>query len=41
MLPIIEMDPTNISRIYSTLNFIADLYKELQAAPIVTFDQPL
>ena len=41
MLPVIDMDSTNLSCIYSTLNFIADLSKELQTTPIVTFDQPL
>ena len=41
MLPIIDMNPINLSCIYSTLNFIAGLSKELQTFPIVTFDQPL
>ena len=40
MLPIIDMDPTNLSCIYSTLNFIAEISKELQTTPIVSFDQP-
>ena len=41
MLPIIDMNPTNLSCFFSTLNSIADLSKELQTTPIVTFDQPL
>ena len=41
MLPTIDMDPTDLSCIYSTLKFIADLSKELQTILIDTFDQPL
>ena len=40
MPPIIDMDQTNLSCIYSTLNFITDLSKKLQKTPFVRFDQP-
>ena len=35
------MNTTNLSCIYSRLNFIADLSKDLHRALIVMFDQPL
>ena len=40
MPPIIDMDQTNLSCIYCTLNFITDLPKKLQKTPFVRFDQP-
>ena len=42
MLPIIDLDPTDMSCIYSTLVFIIKQAEELQiSTPILTFDQPL
>ena len=42
MLSIIDLDPTNISCIYSTLIFILEQAKTLNVInPVVTFDQPL
>ena len=41
MFLIIDVDPTNLFCIYSTLNFIADISKELQTTPIVSFDKPM
>ena len=42
MLPIINMDPTDMSCVYSTLMFINDQAKKLNVdTPCVTFDQPL
>ena len=40
-LPIINMDPTNMSCIYSTLHFLCDQARKCNTAPIITFDQPL
>ena len=42
MLPIIDLDPTDISYIHSTLMFVLDQAKHLEVAtPCITFDQPL
>ena len=42
MLPIIDLDPNDMSCIYSTLSFIIQQSQELVLqTPIVTFDQPL
>ena len=42
MLPIIDLDPTDMSCIYSTLLFVIKQAKELNIpTPILTFDQPL
>lgn len=42
MLPIIDMDPTNMTCIFSTLSFIENQANKLQIdTPVVTFDQPL
>ena len=42
MLPIIDLDPTNMSCIYSTLTFISTQAKKLSIiTPVATFDQPL
>lgn len=42
MLPIIDLDPTDMSRIYSTLLFVIKQAEELNIpTPILTFDQPL
>lgn len=41
-LPMIDMDPSNVTCIYSTLKFIAEhAQKHRMKYPIVTFDQPL
>ena len=40
-LPMIDMDPTNASCIYSTLHFVADQVKKYGVTPVLTFDQPL
>ena len=42
LLPIIDLNPSNLSCIYSTLLFIIDQSKFLKVqTPVVTFDQPL
>ena len=42
LLPIIDLDPNDMSCIYSTLSFIIQQSQELELQiPIVTFDQPL
>ncbi len=40
-LPMIDMDPSNMSCIYSTLKFICSQASKLQVTPVLTFDQPL
>ena len=40
-LPMIDMDPTNASCIYSTLHFFADQSKKYGVTPHLAFDQPL
>ena len=40
-LPMIDMDPSNLTCIYSTLSFIVDQAKRYNLIPIITFDQPL
>ncbi|CAH3149612.1 unnamed protein product, partial [Porites lobata] len=40
-LPMIDMDPTNMSCIYSTLKFVEAQCKRQHTTPIITFDQPL
>ena len=40
-LPIIDMDPGNLSCIHSTLTFIQNHARKYNRTPIVTFDQPL
>ena len=41
-LPIIDMDPTDLSCIYSTIAFIIDQANSLEIqTPVITFDQPL
>ena len=37
----IDMDPTNESCIYSTLQFVADQAKKYGVTPVLTLDQPL
>ena len=42
ILPIIDLEPTNLSCIYSTLRFIEEQAKLINIdTPVVTFDQPL
>ena len=40
-LPMIDMDPSDMSCIYSTLKFICAQAHKLQVTPVITFDQPL
>jgi hypothetical protein len=40
-LPMIDMDPSNETCIYSTLHYISGLAKKFNTLPVVTFDQPL
>ena len=40
-LPMIDMNPSDSTCIYSTLKFIADHARRHSAKPVVTFDQPL
>ena len=40
-LPMIDLDPGNMSCIYSTLTFICDHAKRYNVVPMITFDQPL
>ena len=39
--PMIDMDPTNASFIYSTLHFVADQAKAYGVTPVLTFYQSL
>ena len=42
MLPIINLNPNDMTCIFSTLNFITEQAKQLEiVTPVVTFDQPL
>ena len=40
-LPIVDLDPTNMSCIFSTLNYLCDQAKKCNVTPVITFDQPL
>lgn len=40
-LPMIDMDPTDLSCVFSTLHFVADENRRQGTTPILTFDQPL
>ena len=40
-MPMIDMNPSDMSCIYSTLNFVARQARALTTTPVVTFDQPL
>lgn len=40
-LPMIDLDPTNMSCVYSTLLFVVAECKKHNTIPILTFDQPL
>lgn len=40
-LPMIDMDPGNMSCVYSTLHFISQHASRYQVTPVITFDQPL
>ncbi|GFO48676.1 hypothetical protein PoB_007518100 [Plakobranchus ocellatus] len=40
-LPIIDMQPTNMSCVYSTLHFVSNLTAKYKVKPVLTFDQPL
>ena len=41
LMPLIDMDPINLSCIYSTLKFVAMQAANQGCVPILTFDQPL
>ena len=40
-LPMIDVDPTDMTCIYSTLSLISDQAGRYEYTPIITFDQPL
>lgn len=40
-LPMIDMDPNDLSCIYSALKFISQHTRQHQSCPVITFDQPL
>ena len=40
-LPMIDMDPNDLSCIYSTLLFISSHARQHHSCPVITFDQPL
>ena len=40
-LPMIDMDPTDLTCIYSTLSYVVDHAERHNSTPILTFDQPL
>ena len=40
-LPMIDMNPTDLSCIYSTLMFVSEQAKQHGTEPVLTFDQPL
>jgi len=40
-LPMIDMDPGNMSCVYSTLQFVSSLAMQYNVTPVLTFDQPL
>ena len=40
-LPMIDLNPSDLSCVYSTLYFICDHAKRYNITPVVTFDQPL
>lgn len=40
-LPMIDMDPNDLSCIYSTLKFISAHARQHSSCPVITFDQPL
>ena len=40
-LPMIDMDPSDLSCIYSTLNFVENQARQYGFSPVLTFDQPL
>jgi len=40
-LPMIDLEPSDMTYIYSTLVFISEQAKCYSVTPIITFDQPL
>ena len=40
-LPMIDMDPSDLSCVYSTLCYVYSYAKKRNVTPILTFDQPL
>ena len=41
LLPMIDMNPSDMSCVYSTLKFVCSLANRHQITPVLTFDQPL
>ena len=40
-LPMIDLDPSDLTCIYSTLVFVSEQAKRYHVTPVITFDQPL
>lgn len=40
-LPMIDMDPTDMTCIFSTLTYVCDQARAYNVTPVITFDQPL
>lgn len=40
-LPMIDLNPSDLTCIYSTLHFVADHARRYDVTPVLTFDQPL
>ena len=40
-LPMIDMNPTDISCVFTTVHFVSALAEQCHVTPVVTFDQPL
>ena len=40
-LPMIDLDPSDVTCIYSTLLFLSDQARKQHVTPVITFDQPL
>ena len=41
LLPMVDLDPGNMSCVHSTLTFICEHSARYNVTPIITFDQPL
>ena len=41
LLSMIDMDPSDISRVYSTLKYVAEEARRHDVTPVLTFDQTL
>jgi len=40
-LPMIDLNPSDINCVYSTLSFVQDIANRYSVTPVLTFDQPL